>query len=59
MNENQRKALAESMIMALRSQNRDLPEPEQTYAVEMAMALEIGRLKEEITEQRYLRRYDN
>ena len=58
MNDVQRKQQAESLIMSERAKHQDLPEPEQTYSVEMAMALEIGRLREEIVEQRYIRRYE-
>jgi hypothetical protein len=57
MNESQRRQKAETLVMAERAKHQDLPEPEQTYAVETAMALEIGRLREEVVEQRYIRRY--
>ena len=54
--EQQRRQQAEILIMAERAKHQELPEPEQTYAVEMAMAFEIGRLRDEIVEQRYWRR---
>ena len=50
MNEHQRKQRSESRVLDTRRKYSDLPEPEKTYAVEMDMAQEIERLKEELTE---------
>ena len=58
MNTNDRRKSAEDLIMSTRAKHCELPEPELTYAVEMALASEVIRLQEEIAEQRYIRRYE-
>ena len=53
MNETTCAMLAEQMILDTRNQFNDLPEPEQTYAVELFLCKKIIRLKEEVSEVRW------